>query len=519
MNHPARRYAAFAAAAVLSLTTGLAATPAYAEEPAPGTITGHVVTERPGSVTVNLFTTDGAAGGQVLSDAEGSFRFPSVPAGTYKIQYGFLGRFQWSHQKLGYSTADVVTVASGATTTVPEETMLLPGVVEVVATDAVSGAPVDTICGGVQEHFLQCGATNGHLRLENLASGTYTLHVRSSDGLHARQEVKNVAVTLGRTTRVEVALRPTTAITTTVVDRATGEPVPYTCVAALPLVFGALDDDTCRWDVNYTDDQGRVTLRELEPGEYTLLVLPGDDVHGAQWVGRSGGVGRQHDALRVDGQGGRLSTVSTIKLDPAARITGTIRDAATGEPLANGCASILPLRQGSGGAPGIGRFCTDAEGAYTVPNLGPYAWPLQFSHYYDHIEPYAAVWSGDAPNRRAAEAIRAGIDEPGIADISLRRTGPRINIAATSADGQPYHGWLAGEVYNATTGDLVKEYSFYHGPRVIEGLADQPVKLRFVPNPPWTAGWYGGADRSSAKTIRLRNGAARSITIVLADPA
>ncbi|WP_346537882.1 carboxypeptidase regulatory-like domain-containing protein [Micromonospora sp. DPT] len=519
MNESARRYAAFAAAAVLSLSSGLVASPAYAEEPAPGAITGHVVTEQPGNVTVNLFTIEGASGGQVLSDAEGNFRFASVPVGTYKIQYGFLGRFQWSHQKLGYSTADVVTVDSGATTTVPEETMLLPGIVEVVATDAVTGAPVDTVCAGVQEYSLQCGAVDGHLRLENLESGTYTLQVRSSDGLHARQEVKNVSVTLGRTTRVEVALRPTTAITTTVVDRATGEPVPYACVAALPLVFGALDDDTCRWDVNYTDDRGRVTLRELDPGNYTLLVLPGDDVHGAQWVGRSGGVGRQHDALRIEGQGGQLSIAPTVKLDPAARITGTIRDAETGGPLVNGCASVLPVRQGAGGPPGIGPFCTDSEGVYTVSNLGPYAWPLEFSHFYDYIEPYAAVWSGNAPDRKTAKAVTAGTDQPGVADISLRRTGPRISVTTTSADGQPYNGWLAGEVYNATTGDLVKEYSFYYGPRVIEGLADQPLKLRYVPNPPWTAGWYGGTDRSSADTIRLRNGATSSIRIVLPDPA
>lgn len=518
MTRPASRYAAVAAGLLLSLTTSLTATPAYAEDPTPGAITGHVVTEKPGSVTVNLFTTDGASGGQVLTDADGNFRFADVPVGTYKIQYGFLGRYQWSHEKLGYSTADIVTVASGQTATLPEETMLLPGVVEVVATDATTGAPVDAFCAGVQEYSLQCGATGGHLRLENLESGSYTLHLRSSDGLHARQEVKGVTVVLGQTTRVEVSLRPTTAITTTVVDRATGEPVPYTCVAVLPMVFGALDDQTCQWDVNYTDDQGRITVGELAPGDYTVLVLPGDDVHGMQWVGRNGGVGRQQDALLVTGEGGRLSTVPTVRLDPAARITGTIRDADTKEPLGNGCAAVLPVRQGSF-VPGVGPFCAGSDGVYTVPTLGPYEWPLEFSHFYDYVEPYAAVWSGGAADRKTAKAIRAGVDQPGVADASLTRSGARLGFTVTSQDGQPYNGWFAGEVYNATTGDLVKEFSFYSGPRVVEGLADQAVKVRYGPALSSPGGWYGGTDRDSAKSVRVRHDRTSQITIVLADPA
>lgn len=501
-----------AAGVLLSLT----ATPAYAEEPASGRVTGRVVTEQPGSVTVNLWTTDGASGGQVLTGTDGTFSFDGVPVGTYKIQYGFLGRFQWSHAKLGFSTADVVTVAAGQVTTVPEETMFRPGTVEVVAIDATTGAPVDAVCAGVQEWSLQCGGTDGRLRLENLADGTYTLHVRSSDGLHARQEVKNVKVVLGQVTRVEVALRATTAITTTVVDRATGEPVPNTCVAVLPTVFGALDDRTCQWDVNYTDDQGRVTVGELEPGDYRLLVLPDDGAHGIQWVGRRGGVGRQQNALPVTGEPGRLSTVATVRLDPPASITGTIRDAGTGEPLGNGCAGVLPIRQAAY-VPGAGRSCAGSDGVYTVGNLGPYDWPLEFTHFYSYIEPYASVWSGGAPDRKQATPVRAGIDQPGVAsDVSLARTGPRLTVDAVSQDGQPYRGWLAGEIYNARTGDLVKEFSAT-GPAQVDGLAEQPVKIRYVPSGPWVAGWYGGTDLDSAKSVRVRPDKLTRVTVVLAE--
>ncbi len=502
-------------AVALGLASVLPASAAHAEDPAPGSVTGHVVTQTPGSVTVNLFTTGGASAGQVFSDADGDYAFASVPPGTYKIQYGFLDRFQWSHEKLGFSTADVVTVVSGQATVVPEETMLLPGVVEIVATDKVTGAPVDTVCAGRWEYNLQCGAVGGVLRLSDLEEGTHDLFVRAVDGLHARTELTGVKVVLGQVTRIEVALEPTAAITTRVVDRATGEPVQDVCIVALTLHFGALDDRMCEWGVNHTDQNGNVTVGELKPGEYTLLVVPTDEVHGIQWLGRRGGVGRQHDALRVQADAGVASTVGPVRLDPRAAITGVVRDAETGEPLGwNGCAQVLPTKQGSWPW-GAGIFCGDSpDGAYTIPNLGPYDWPLQFSHFYDHSEPYERVWTGGAADRKTATTVRAGVDQPGTADASLRKIGTRISLQLSTEDGQPLNGWLYVEVYNARTGDLVKEVSF-HGPRVIDGLADQNVKLIYRVDPSMVSGWYGGTDFASARTVKLVDGAVKTVKIVV----
>ncbi|MFG3687856.1 hypothetical protein [Micromonospora sp. NPDC047740] len=53
----------------------------------------------------------------------------------------------------------------------------------------------------------------------------------------------------------------------------------------------------------------------------------------------------------------------------------------------------------------------------------------------------------------------------------------------------------------------------------MEGLGDQSVKIRYVPNSPWSAGWYGGTDRDSAQSVRLSNGKTTKITIVMPDPA
>jgi 5-hydroxyisourate hydrolase-like protein (transthyretin family) len=492
---------------------GVASSTAVYAEAATATITGHVTKEAPGKVTVNLFTTGGLAAAQAISDEDGDYAFSGVTAGTYKMHFGFNGRFQWAYQKLGFSFADVVTVADGAHVVV-NETMLLPGVVEVHATDAVTGAPVDAYCAGAFENPFQCGATDGVMRLNEFEGGPRTVYIRSSDGLHARQEIPNVSVTMGQVTRLTVRLQPTVAITTTVVDRATGEPVPNVCVAALPLVFGGVDDQTCQFFVNYTDEQGRITLGELPQADYTLLVVPDDGVHGMQWVGTSGGVGSQYAAKLLHTTAGFPTTAPTVRLDPAASITGVIRDADTGEPIPDGCARVVPSKQ----LPFVlGMACSSGDGSYTLSNLGPYRWPVEFSNFYSFIDPYVIKWSGNAVDRRAATLIQAGVSQPGPADATLTKADAPIELKVTTEDGQVYDLWFFVEVFNARTGDMVRSSDTFQG-WTIHGVGGQNVRIRYVPSPPWKANWHGGTDFASAASVRLRDGRTTTVRIVIPDP-
>ncbi|MGI5237908.1 carboxypeptidase regulatory-like domain-containing protein [Dactylosporangium sp. CA-139066] len=487
---------------------------AYAEEAA-ATITGHVTKEATGAVTVNLFTTGGIAAGQAISTADGDYAFPGVAPGTYKMQFGFAGRFQWAHQKLGFSSATVVSVAAGDHVVV-DETMLLPGYVEIHAKDAVTGQPVDTFCAGVYQDPYQCGATGGVMRLTDFDGGPRTVYIKSSDGLHARQAIENVSITLGQVTRLDVTLKPTAAITTTVVDRATGDPVPYVCVAALTLTFGGVDDQTCQYGVNYTDELGRVTLAELPAADYTLLVVPEDGVHGIQWAGATGGTGSQYQAQILHTIAGAPTVAPQVRLDPAASITGTVRDADTGAPISDGCAQVLPSKT----AYGIGKACGySGDGTYTLSNLGPYKWPVLFSNFYTWAgNPYVGKWSGNATDRKAATLIQAGKNQPTVLDATLTHADAPFTLKVTSADGQAYTGWFSVDVYNARTGDFVQSSDTSQG-WTIHGVGMQNVHIHYVPNSPWRAGWVGGADYASADTIKLRSDRTVTVKIVLPDPA
>jgi hypothetical protein len=491
---------------------------ARADDPGSGTITGRFTKPDPGPVTVNLWTTSGGSAGQVISDADGDYTFPPVPPGLYKVQFGVGSgsetRWQWAYQKLGFSTAAVIDVAAGGTTEV-DDTLVDPGGVRLTVTDAETGAPVNNVCWSQSPSFpTGCGATNGVLTVTGLPDGTYTLYLTAPDGLHASMSVTNVKVKYGQMTRVAVIMTPTAAITTKVVDRATGEPVADVCVAALSLVFGSIDDQTCRFGENYSAPDGTITLGGLSPGEYTLLAAPEWSQYGIQWVGTKGGTGSQYKAKRIDVVAGQSVAAPVIKLDPAASITGTITDADTGEPLVNGCASVLPWRPGTG-TNISGPFCADYNnpGVFTLGFLGPYEWPVQFSNFYDS-DGYAAVWSGDATDRKAATLVRAGADQPGVADAALHKTGPGLTISAKTADGQPVDGWISVDVFNARTGDLVRQLS---STRSVEGVADQPVRLQYYAGPEYADGWYGGNNFATAKNVRVRAGDPTTVTLTLLD--
>lgn len=488
----------------------LHAAPAAAHPDGSGSITGQITKHGPGPVTVNLFTTAGAAAGQVSSDEDGRYRFGDVPSGAYKLQFGHNGKYQWAHQQLGFSKADVVRVVDGADVVV-DDTMLKAGVVEVIATDAVSGDLVDTICADQWEMYQRyCGGTDGVLRLTDLAEGKHTIYVRSSDGLHASSEVRDVEVSWGKVTFVEVALKPTAAFTTSVVDRATGEPVADVCVALLPVVFGGTDDDTCDSFRNYTDETGKLTVGGLEPGEYTVLAVPRDEAHGLQWVGKTGGVGSQYKAQRLVLSAGKVTTLAPIRLDPATTISGVIKAAATGEPITYGCASVLPHRGGGFGV-AKGADCSDwgGEGQYTISGLGPYDWPVQFSHTYDD---YTPVWSGGASDRKSATPVQTRVGAPGTADVALQPATVSLRLRVIDGAGQRYDGPLYLTVFNARTGDYVGELE--HDGTVM-GLGDQVVRLQYQVDDDFKDGWHGGTNFATATNVRAKADKETKVTITL----
>ncbi|WP_162907580.1 carboxypeptidase-like regulatory domain-containing protein, partial [Allorhizocola rhizosphaerae] len=258
-----------------------------------------------GSVTGRLSKQDGTGAADVTvgvtgnwrttrTDANGDWRVEQVFAGADAIVTYFdprQGIQQYAYGKLTHATADRVTVVGGQTTTV-NEVVLPTGSVRVTAKDSVTGAPVLNFIASAR--FARHETSAGEAILDNVTAGTHVLYVDSPG--YIAQDPKEVTVVAGQRVDIEVTLTPEAKIDVTVVDAITGAPLRGVCVAAVSPRH--VPEDGC-W--NTTGDDGRLTIAGLPAGGHQLLAVPTEAPgHGAQWVGVSGGTGRQVLAATVE---------------------------------------------------------------------------------------------------------------------------------------------------------------------------------------------------------------------------
>lgn len=492
------RIAALIAAVVTMITSS--AGMASAQPAETGTIRGTVSLSSGGPVfppgQVEVFTASGIllTVGHV-SAGSGEYQVDGLQPGDYKLRFSLSPVSQWAHQKLTFAEADAFTVTAGGVTVV-DETMLRPGGIRVTVTDSATGRPVDNVCAQLDFGPPRCGAPGGVLELEEIRSGEHTVDLSPSDGLHARTRLEHIQVVLGQTTPVTATMRPTAAITTTVLDARTNQPSAGACVFALVRKFGALPEDRCI----SSDSNGRVLIGELPDENYQLLVIPefGTGL-GAQWVGPRTGTGDQREAMVVRARAGRSSTVHPVRLDPGGTIAGTIRDATTGEPVRHGnfCASLLP-----GEVFGV-NACTDPDGRYELTQVGPYRWPLLFNGPW--YSTYAWQWSGGAADRYAADPVAVTAGQTTVLDANLVPAG-QITGRTLNADGTVFFG--SGDVrsFNTRTGDQAGPVGFTSsGTYTVTGFSSQRVKLEYLAEGNRT--WYDRASTfAEATPVRVRTG-------------
>ena len=372
------------------------------------------------------------------TDADGRYSLPIVFTGSYQVFFILPdSRSQFAHGKLTQETADVFAVTAGANTVV-DETVLPTGRVDARAVDAVTGRPVTNFCIEIMSIF---SCTEGEVAtFEKLPIGQHTATFFPGTDSYLSGATASVLVTAGATAAVTIRAIPAAVITTTVRDRQTGEPVPGVCLHAIRLRLASFPDaeGAC------SDDQGRVRLGLLAAGSYTLFARVSDGVHGAQWVGPSGGTGNQFAARVVTVKAGQTVAVPPVRLDPAGTISGRVTDQATGQPLADTVVELLTHHPGAGPA---GLFTsTDADGRYTLTDLGPYEWPLYFSRF-----GYAHQWSGGSPSRLLANRIKVRPGQTAIGDAKL--TKGTLLRGTVSVGGVPVSrgGFVIG--YEPVTGD------------------------------------------------------------------
>jgi Carboxypeptidase regulatory-like domain len=462
--------------------------------PATGSITGRY-TAPDGSPIAGAYVSamanrDGSYASATTA-SDGSYTISPVYVGQYAVEFYSGNSGQYAHGQLDIAKAQLFTVTAGAATVV-DETALGTGSVVVVATDAVSGKPVLSFCADADNQY-GC-TTTGTLTLSGVREGTQRLDVYSSDTHHFSLYGVPVTVTAGQSVTYAAKLRPGATIDVVVKDHATGQPLAGICVAGFTMTSAIMPDGFG----DCTDAQGVMHIGPLADGPFTLFAIDhSGSGYGAQWVGATGGVGRQELAQKIYVGAGKEVTGPTILMDRAGRISGTVTDA-SGAPVSYASVGVLGGDAGSGaGGPGS---VTDSLGHYEFGGLGPYAWPLMVS-----AANVPTQWTGGVANRRNATSPVTVVSGGTVTEDISAESGIVMKGKVRAADGTPGTPNSRLVVYNKATGDIMAVTDLASdGSYQVLLLSPQNVKIRLLPaTPDALGGWYGGTDFDSATVVAI----------------
>ncbi|MBO4205125.1 carboxypeptidase regulatory-like domain-containing protein [Micromonospora echinofusca] len=432
-----------------------------------GTLAGRLTTASGGAsvgAAVTATPVDGHDFVTVLTDANGEFSLPLFATG-YVVSFYRDRLTQYYPGTTNHADATEVRVVAGQTIRITDS-WLGTGAVRITGVDAVSGAPVADFC--VES---ACSNGTGKVTVTGLPAGTQRLNADPADVLHFDTDL-DVQVRADQTVDVTARFAPGAAISTRVVDRATGNPVSGVCL--LPMRPKRVDMPDGVGECS--DSAGRITVGPLRQDTYRLFAFPRNKPgYGQQWVGPTGGTGDERLAAAVPAVAGRVTAAPEVRLDPAGVIAGRVTDTA-GQPLAGLGVGILP------NTPGVHNQAeTGVDGRYRLTGVGPYAWPVTIEGSgHSH-------WSGGTGDRYAASTVTVTAGATVTYDTTFRGA---VTITGTIRN---QSGVAAGNgrilAHNVTTGDVIGWGTVGDGRYSVPAIAGQSVYLT------WSAE-FGGVMRS-----------------------
>ncbi|HYN92528.1 MAG TPA: carboxypeptidase regulatory-like domain-containing protein [Pilimelia sp.] len=473
-----------------------------------------------GSLTGRLTTADGTpteavtvrlhAGGvsvaSVSVDSDGTFAFPHVFAGEYKVSFLLdSGAEQWAHGKLTEDDAAAITVAAGRQTIV-NEMLIKAGAIQGRFVDrrgqGIPGVWVDV---GTQADSSPFGTTtddDGYYRVSDVPPGSYLISFTDERtgrrqyayGKETAAAADRISVpNTGGTVTVDDTLLAGAELRVTPQDASSGTPIRNFCT----ILTGAARAYRCT-------DGTELVFTDVPPGQYRATVFPQDE-----------------DTLHL-----QSSIAATAVLDQSVAvpvpvtlggaIEAVVTDARTGASIADACAVA---RQPADGmiADGDDRRCSDAQGRLRTKALAPGTYNLfvfaPAGSGLGHQWVGSKGGTGSQPSARRI-SVRAGT-VAGAPPVRLDPAGTITGTATLASTGQPVTGGSVSHTSWGLSGPSGEQLIEETGRYTITGLGPYEWPLYFVAHGA-PSQWSGGTgNRFLARKVKVVAGGATTYSPAL----
>ncbi|PYP71293.1 MAG: hypothetical protein DMD36_04190 [Gemmatimonadetes bacterium] len=416
-----------------------------------------------------------------MNAPDGTYRVPFLPAGRYKVLFVDCGKGeyvrQWYDGKRSFWVGGVVTLRERSNARGIDAALTLAGNVSGTVTDEATGRPVERIhvvlfapdvnpppfCpdeilgdavtdvdgtysfGGLPAGNYKVGFLDDFFEIEDVPYRRYAPEWYNDKLKFDVADVVHVPLGV-RTRGIDAALAVGGTISGTVTDEA-GIPLSPVVVGAVPLASIPSSISGGFAVFGFTDPNGQYHLRPgLQAGDYKVVFVDAhfpQPTYALEWYNDKPDFAPADPvtvALGVDTPG----IDATLAL--VGSISGTVTDAATGEPLSDICVSIEPRET----APcSCTMICPgDIAGAFAFGTTGPNgtytaAAGLPRGDYivtFDDCSArgYLSEIYNDKQDRAVADpvAVMSGADTPGI-DAALALGGSISGTVTDAATGAP----------------------------------------------------------------------------------
>ncbi|MDU0315061.1 carboxypeptidase regulatory-like domain-containing protein [Phycicoccus sp. M110.8] len=514
------RVGGIVAAAVLA--TGVLAAPAHAEpSQLDGTITS-AATGDPVAGCANVYDLAYTWVGGGCSDDTGHWVVDGVESGTaYKVEvYGQDSVYatQWSGGGASFDEATPVTAPATVDTALAYSREVGDAQIGGTITADDTGNPLPG-CVTVYTEALDfvgstCAGDDGTWSVGQLVAGAgYKVEVSAYDDQHVGEWAQDAAsfedaqaVTAPATVDVGLALGGHLQGTLTRVD---GQPAQWAQVDVSTTGENARTEAFAQ-----TDDSGHWSAL-VRPGEYTVQFT---DWPASQWAfGQTTPDAADHFTVAAG---------DTVQVDdqflPAAKVQGTVRSDATGQPVGGACVTVYAPGSDVDNLQWAGEGCVDDTGAYSVDVSQPGDYIAEFT---DPQGRYVSEFSGDTRVVGQAAEFSVARGTPATVDASLATGATLTGLAVDAKTGAVLSdvcpnaylgrtgGWVRGSVSGCSGAD---------GRWTVRGLPAGSVTLavqQVTQESAYSLTWaFKATSQATADLITVKAGATTSVRNVQMMP-